>query len=251
MGNVGKVVVAIALASIAAGATAQGVDLLEQGRQLLRGTGTASSASPAARGLSSGEIGNGLREALRVGTGNVVSRLGRSGGFTNDPAVHIPLPKGLKTARALLDRIGQGAMLDDLELKMNRAAEAAAPQARQLFVDAISQMTIDDVMAIYNGAPDSATRYFQSKMSAPLAERMTPVVERSLADTGAVRAFDGVMSKYQSIPLAPAVKTNLTKHVVNKGMDGIFHYLGQEEAAIRQNPVKQTTSLLRRVFGNG
>lgn len=224
--------------------TAPAAGWLEKGKQFLQGIGADSTAS-----LSNTEITGGLREALAVGTANVVGRLGKSGGFSEDPAVHIPLPKSLQKVKTALDAVGMGGVLTDLELRLNRAAEVATPKAKQLFVDAIKQMSIDDAKAIYNGPQDAATRYFQSKMSQPLAEQMTPVVDASLADVGAVKTYDKAIANYRNLPLVPDVKTNLTKHVVNKGIDGIFHYLALEEAAIRKDPVKRTTSLLKKVFG--
>jgi hypothetical protein len=135
-----------------------------------------------------------------------------------------------------------------VELKLNRAAEAAAPKARKLFVDSIAQMTVDDVQRIYNGPDDAATKYFQSKMSPQLAKAMRPVVDSSLAEVGAIQSFDAAMGKYQGLPFVPDVKADLSDYVVNKGMDGIFHYLAIEEAAIRKDPAKRTTELLQKVF---
>ena len=86
-------------------------------------------------------------------------------------------------------------------------------------------------------------------MSPDLAEAMAPVVDDSLAQVGAVQSYDNMMGKYADLPLVPDVKANLTDHVVDKGMDGIFHYMAKEETAIRENPAKQTTELLKRVFG--
>jgi hypothetical protein len=140
-------------------------------------------------------------------------------------------------------------MLDDLELKLNRAAETAAPKAKALFAQTISGMSFEDVMNIYNGPDDAATRYFQEKMTPALAGEMKPIVEESLAEVGAVQSYDNVMGQYRAIPFVPDVKADLTTYVIEKGMDGIFHYLAVEEAAIRQNPVKRTTELLQRVFG--
>ena len=200
--------------------------------------------------LSTDEIGGGLKEALRVGTENVVASLGRPDGFNLDPEVHIPLPGELDRVKKMLGKIGMDSMLVDLEERLNRAAEIATPKAKALFVQAISDMTLDDVMAIYKGPEDSATRYFESKMSAPLAAEMAPVVDDSLADAGAVKLYDGVMEQYNAIPLAPEVDADLSSYVVEKGMDGIFHYLAKEEAAIRQDPAKRTTDILKRVFGN-
>ena len=135
-------------------------------------------------------------------------------------------------------------------LRLNRAAETATPKAKKLFWDAISQMTLDDVNRIYEGPDDAATRYFQGKMSDPLAKEMGPVVNESLSEVGAIKSYDNVMGRYEQIPFVPDVKANISDYVVEKGMDGIFHYLAKEEAAIRNNPVKRTTELLQKVFGD-
>ena len=218
---------------------------LDKGLDLLKGP----AGNTAQKALTSEEIGNGLKEALRVGSESVVSQLGQTDGFNLDPAIHIPLPEQFDTVESLLARIGMSSMLDDLELKLNRAAEVATPKAKELFVQAISEMTFEDVMNIYNGPEDAATRYFQDKMTPPLAKEMQPVVEQSLTEVGAVQAYDNVMGEYRSIPFVPDVKADLTIYVIEKGMDGIFHYMAVEEAAIRQNPAKRTTELLQRVFG--
>lgn len=199
--------------------------------------------------LSSDEVGNGLKEALRVGTETVVGNLGATDGFNLDPAIHIPLPSQLDKVRSLLGKVGMDSMLTDLEVGLNRAAEIATPKAKSLFVQAISDMTLDDAMNIYKGPDDSATQYFKSKMSAPLALEMAPVVDESLAEVGAIKMYDDAMESYEAIPFAPKVDADLSEYVVQKGMDGIFHYLAIEEAAIRQNPAKQTTDILKRVFG--
>jgi len=199
--------------------------------------------------LSSDDISGGLKEALRVGTENVVNSLGATDGFNLDPQIHIPLPKELRQVKKALRKIGMDSMLIDLETRLNRAAEIATPRAKQLFIKAINDMTLDDVMAIYKGPEDSATQYFKSRMSGPLAVTMKPIVDESLADVGAVRSYDEIISSYNSMPFVPKVEANLGDYVVEKGMDGIFFYLAKEEAAIRQNPAARTTDLLRRVFG--
>lgn len=220
-------------------------DWLKMGQDLL---GTAGK-SPAATSADTGQVAAGLKEALRVGSGTVVSQLGRTDGFNADPAIHIPLPSSLKSVQSTLRTLGMSSLLDDLELKLNRAAELATPKAKRLFLTAIEGMTLDDVMGIYHGPQDAATRYFQRKMSPQLAEEMKPIVAQTLNEAGAVQSFDNVMGQYRSVPFVPDVKADLTGYVVEQGMNGIFHYLAQEEAAIRQNPVKRTTELLRTVFG--
>jgi hypothetical protein len=219
---------------------------LEKGKSLL-GTVTGSQTSPG--GLTTSEIGAGLKEALRVGTETVVANLGRTDGFNADKLIHIPLPDSLKTVQKTLKRVGMSSMLDDLELRLNRAAETATPKAKALFWQAIEEMTLDDVKGIYEGPKDAATKYFQAKMSAPLAEEMRPIVDQSLAEVGAIKAYEGVMGEYKKMPFVPDAKADLTKHVLDLGIKGIFHYVAEEEAAIRADPVKRTTALLQKVFG--
>jgi hypothetical protein len=239
------VVIATVLMLLPRPALAQ-TDWLKKGQEML-GTAT---KSPAAATTDTSQIAAGLKEALRVGSNTVVSQLGKTDGFNADPAIHIPLPKSFTTVQATLKPLGMSSLLDDLELKLNRAAEQATPKAKALFLSAIEGMTMDDVMGIYNGPQDAATRYFQQKMSPQLAEEMKPIVDQSLSQAGAVQAYDTVMGQYKTVPFVPDVKADLSGYVVEQGMNGIFHYLAQEEAAIRQNPAKRTTELLKTVFGS-
>ncbi|WP_299980496.1 DUF4197 domain-containing protein [Desulfobacula sp.] len=217
---------------------------LNKGSEILKSFGPGDKASE----LTIEEIGAGLKEALKVGSQNVVNQLGATDGFNTDSNIHIPLPANLNTVKSMLDKVGMSYLFENLELKLNRAAEAATPKAKQLFYNAISQMTFQDVKEIYNGPDDAATQYFKGKMSPDLAREMKPVIEDSLSEVGAVRAYDNMMKEYKSIPFVPDVKSDLTDHVIEKGMDGIFYYMAKEEAAIRQNPAKRTTELLRKVF---
>ena len=225
------------------GAVTAKSDWLEKAKGVLESFGKSDT-------LSADEITSGLKEALRVGTTTVVKQLGQSDGFNADPAVHIPIPENLKSVRSALKKVGMSSYMDDLELRLNRAAEKATPKAKKLFYQAITEMTIDDAKSIYKGPDDAATRYFKSKMSKPLAKAMHPIVDKCLSEVGAVRSYDKLIGKYRSIPFVPDVKTDLTNHVIKKGMKGIFHYLAREEAAIRRDPAKRTTELLKRVFGS-
>jgi hypothetical protein len=231
-----------ALLLVAASGWAQS-NLLQQGLGLLSSGGAKSGA------LSQGEMGDGLKEALRVGTEAVVTRLGKADGFYGDKAIHIPLPGQLATVQKALKAAGYSSLVDDLELKLNRAAEQATPKAKALFVDAISAMTIQDAQQILNGPDDAATQYFRKAMGPGLAKEMAPIVDDTLAEAGAVQAYDSMMGQYKALPFMPDAKANLTDYVVEKGMDGIFHYVAKEEAAIRTNPAARTTDLLKKVFG--
>lgn len=219
---------------------------LEQGKKALE---QMTSSPEQDEELSTDTVGQGLKEALKVGTASVVEKLGQPGGFFNHPELHIPLPASLDRVQSVLNKVGASSMLDELELKLNQAAERATPKAKDMFWEAISQMTFEDVMSIYNGPDDAATRYLQDKMSVPLASEMKPTVQDTLSQVGAVQSYNQIMNKYNSIPLVPEVDADLTTYTLDKTLDGIFSLLAQEEAAIRKEPAKQTTELLKTVFG--
>lgn len=224
----------------------------KRGAEVLQQMNTGGSAQTgAAAALPVEDLVAGLREALTVGTGRVVEQLGQAGGFAEDPAIHIPLPESMQMVQKTLTGIGMGGLMTDLEARLNAAAELATPKAKQLFVDAITNMSIEDAQGIYNGPQDAATRYLEERMSGPLAAEMQPVISEALNQAGAVQLYDQVMGQYQAMPFVPDVKANLEGHVTQKGMDGIFHYLAQEEAAIRKDPAKRTTELLQKVFAQG
>lgn len=209
--------------------------------------GDSSSASGA---LSVDEITRGLKEALTTGSSAVVSQLGAAKGFSGDPAIRIPLPKSLLKARDIAEKVGLEGSFDDLELKLNEAAEEATPKAKALFVNAIKGMSVSDARGILQGPDDAATEYFRDKTGVDLQAQMRPIVDSALAKVGAVSSFNRLLSKYNNIPLAPKVDADLTSHVVGEGSDGIFYYLAQEEKAIRENPLKRTSQILQRVFGS-
>ncbi len=211
------------------------------------GTETGSSSLSA---MTDYEIATALKEALTTGSDNVVNQLSAPGGFNSDANIRIPLPESLQTVQKTMNKFGMGSSLNNLEIKLNEAAETATDRAKPLFIDAIQQLSWDDVKTILNGPDDAATRYFQSKMSAPLAQEMRPIVDASLDEVGAINAYNNAMGQYQSLPLVPDIQANLTDHVLDKGIEGIFYYLAVEEKAIRQNPAKRTTELMRKVFGN-
>ena len=200
--------------------------------------------------LSVDEITRGLKEALTTGSNAVVSQLGAAKGFSGDPAIKIPLPASLIKARNIASKVGLAGSFDDLELKLNEAAEEATPKAKALFVNAIRDMTVDDAKGILQGSDTAATEYFRGRTGSQLQAAMRPIVDQALAKVGAVSSFNQLLSKYNNIPLAPKVDADLTGHVVEEGSDGIFFYLAQEEQSIRENPLKRTSEILQRVFGS-
>ena len=238
-----KILIIIAV-MLAATASCTEVEMQQFSQQVLTGI---SAGEPAP--LSLGEIDAGLREALKVGSERVVQRLGRADGFNGDSKIRIPLPEDLEKARKIAAKVGLDRTFNDLEIRLNRAAEKAAPLAKELFWQSIREMSIADIREIFNGPDDAATRYFEGKMSPRLTVVMRPVVDKSLAQVGAVQVYQKLLREYNAIPFAPKIEADLTAYVVSGGMAGIFHYLAEEEAEIRHNPAKRTTEILRRVFG--
>ena len=206
---------------------------------------------PATQGaLSQAEIDAGLREALTVGTNLVAAQLGQTNGYFGDSQIRIPLPKTYRDIQSGLSRVGASGPLDDLELRMNRAAEAAVPEARTLVLGAVRQITIEDAVQILNGGDTAATDYLRAKTETQLRAAFTPYVKTSLAEAGAFTSLEQVANSYGVGGFTSSLQNDLTNHAVTLGLDGMFHYVALEEKKIRENPVARTTDLLRRVFGS-
>ena len=232
-------------------AFAQG-SILDQGLGILnQAQGSRSRSAPAGASLSQNQIGLGLKDALKVASQRVIDRVGKTDGFNADPAIRIPLPDQLQSVQGALRSVGLGALLDDLQLKMNRGAEQAAPKALDIFVDAATNMSFTDARMILTGPQDSATQYFKRTTSNQLATSFRPIVDSSLSGVGAVTALRSVQTRAATIPFVGQAigNFNLTDFTVGKALDGVFHYLAVEETAIRTNPVARTTNLLRQIFG--
>lgn len=248
-----RTILGLLLAGVPLAVRAQG-SLLDQGKGILGGFGggsTGSSGGAKGSSLSDGEIGGGLKEALKIASQKVTGNLGKSDGYFKDPAIQIPLPGVLQSASSMLKGMGMSGMLDDLHLKMNRAAEQAAPKALNIFTDAVSKMSMTDARGILSGPNDAATQYFRRTTSGNLTTAFKPIVDNSLSSVGAVGAFNSVKSQAGSLPMVGGeVKSfDLTEFTVSKALDGLFHYMGVEEAAIRTNPAARSTELLKKVFG--
>jgi hypothetical protein len=236
VGIVPGVVVALLLA--AASSFAQLPDFLK-GLPQLPSSGT---------GLGDARIAQGLKEALRVGTENAVGLTGRVDGYFANQAIKILMPERLKSLEQGLRLIGQGERVDELVLGMNRAAEKAAPYAREIFVDAIGEMSIDDARKILSGPDTAATDYFKGKTTPKLTAAFQPVVERTMNEVGVARQYKDVLGQAQAIPFFRTEDYDLNRYVVGKSLDGLFHVVGEEERKIRTNPTARTTELLREVF---
>ncbi|PHQ60083.1 MAG: hypothetical protein COC03_03475 [Robiginitomaculum sp.] len=204
--------------------------------------------------LSQAEAARGIRAALDNGILSALGIVGRKGGFLNDGKIHIPLPKVLSDVQSVLSKIGAGGVLNELETQLNRGAEKAAPVAKDIFFDAVAGLSISDAIGIVRGPQNAATNYLQEKTTPRLTSLFSPIMENALGQTGALRLLDQVTGDLRNIPFAPTLganaRTDLIGHGVKYGLDGVFHYVAKEEAAIRRDPAKRTSEILRRVFGS-
>lgn len=211
--------------------------------QILRRPSTTKSST----NLSTDKITAGLKEALKVSTTKAVATTGRPDGFLKNDAIKILLPEKLRTAGRGLRMVGMGPQLDELEIGMNRAAEQATPQAKQIFLNALMSMNIDDARRILSGGDTAATDFFRSKSAADLTEAFKPIVHTSMQNVGVIKQYSQLMQSPMAAPLG--ARFDLDGYVVGKTLDGLFYVLGQEEKKIRTNPAAQTTTLLKQVFG--
>lgn len=200
--------------------------------------------------LSVNKIVAGLKEALEIGTGNAVRLTGRVDGYFRNLAIKILMPRQLQSLEKGLRAVGFGAQVDEFILSMNRAAERAAPYARDIFIDAIKEMTFTDARRILTGGETAATEYFKEKTSDKIAEAFRPIVEKATDEVGVTRQYKELIGRYQNIPFARSQSLDIDEYVVTKALDGLFHVLGEEERKIRKDPLARVTSLLKDVFGS-
>jgi hypothetical protein len=191
----------------------------------------------------------GVREALSVATERAVALASKPGGFLDNAQIHIKLPKTLRKIGNALRAVGMGQQVDELEVGMNRAAERASAEAKPVFVDAIKGMTLQDAVGIVRGGDTAATDYFRKATEEKLRTRFKPIVSASLAKVGARQQYDAVLARYRALPLAEPTSLDLDDYTTRKALDGLFSLLAAEEKKIRHDPAKQTTALLRKVFG--
>jgi hypothetical protein len=200
-------------------------------------------------GLSDVKIGSGLKEALKIGTENTVNLTGKTDGYFLNQAIKVLMPEKLRTLEKGLRAVGYGPQVDEFILSMNRAAEQAAPFAKQIFWDAIGKMTFDDVRKIWSGHETAATDYFKGKTTDTLTAAFQPVVQKAMNEVGVTRQYKELVGRFQAIPFVKAESFDLDQYVVTRSLDGLFHVLGEEERKIRKDPAARVTELLKEVFG--
>ncbi|MDP1646757.1 MAG: DUF4197 domain-containing protein [Rubrivivax sp.] len=211
-------------------------------------------AFPWARGalaaLNESDAAAGVRATLERAALAAVALLGRTDGFLGNPKVRIPLPGTLNDAARLLRATGQRRRVEELETAMNRAAEAAVPEAKSLFVSTVRAISVEDALQIVRGGPTAVTDFFAAKTRVPLAEKFLPIVSRATEKVDLAARYNAVASKAAGLGLVKGDETNLQKHVTGRALDGLYLMIGEEEKKIRADPVKTGSAILRKVFGN-
>jgi hypothetical protein len=202
------------------------------------------------KSLTNDEIVKGLKEALEIGTSTAVNTVSKTDGYLKNPQIKIPLPENVKKVEKLLRATGFSDQVDEFELSMNRAAERAAPEAKNIFWDAIKQMTFTDAREILDGQDNAATLYFEDKTSDRLQEIFKPITHQAMSEVGTTRYYQSLDDKIKTIPFADQMSFDLDQYVTEKALGGLFLMLAEEEKKIRQDPAARVTDLLKKVFSN-
>lgn len=201
-------------------------------------------------GLSEGDAAVGVRAALERGALAAVSLLGRADGFMGNPLVKIPLPGILNDAVKLLKATGQGKKLDELVLAMNRAAEAAVPVAKPIFVSTVKSISVEDALKVVRGGGTSVTDFFANKTRAPLGDKFLPIVTQATEKQSLAARYNAVAAKAAGLGLLKGDDVNIQQYVTARALDGLFKLIGEEEKKIRADPVKTGSAILKKVFGS-
>ncbi|MBN2644722.1 MAG: DUF4197 domain-containing protein [Desulfuromonadaceae bacterium] len=205
-------------------------------------------AAMVARPLDNETVAAGLREALRVGSERAASSASKADGFLANEAIRIELPESMDRMTGMLRTVGLGSLVDSFQVRLNRAAEAAAEEAVPVFSQAVKEMSLTDVMSILHGSDTAATDYFSDKTSFVLAQRFKPVIRQNMEQVGLYSLYAELVQAYETLPLADKRAINLEDYLTEKTRDGLFYLLAREEEKIRRDPAARTTELLKKVF---
>lgn len=199
--------------------------------------------------LSQQDASGGLKDALIQGAQVAVKQLGTPGGFSNNPDVRIELPGKLGKAAKTMKMMGMGAQVEQLEASMNKAAEAAVPQAQALLVDAVKKMTVADAKAILSGPQDSATQYLNKSSREQIRAKFLPIVKQATDQVGLAQQYNAFAGQAASFGVVDAKSSTVESYVTEQALDGLFEMIAKQEANIRQNPAAAATGLAKKVFG--
>ena len=217
---------------------------------LLLGTIIASAVAAAdLSSISNTDATNGLKQALMDGSAAAVSKLGTAGGFLDNPKVKIPLPPALQRIESALRFAGMRKQADDLVVAMNRAAEAAVPEAKTLLVDSVRQMSVQDAKGILTGGDTAATDYFRRTTQTQLTQRFLPIVKKATDQVGLAEQYNSLAGQASQLGLLKKDQSTVEGYVTQKALDGLYVMIAEQEKALRQNPLGATSDIVKRVFG--
>ena len=213
------------------------------------GAGLVGAPLSAFAALGEADAASGVRAALERGAQVALAGLGRPDGFLGNPKVRIPLPGFLADAAKLLKATGQQQKVDELVTAMNRAAEAAVPQAKELLVQTVKTMSVQDALRIVRGSSTAVTEFFASKTRAPLGEKFLPIVVHATERVALADKFNAVAGKAAKLGLMKSEDADINRYVTSKSLDGLYLMIGEEERRIRQDPIGTGSAILKHVFG--
>lgn len=199
--------------------------------------------------LSNADAATGLKQALTDGSAAAVAKLGVENGYLGNPKVKIPLPPSLQRVEGALRVMGMRRQADELVVAMNRAAEAAAPEAKALLVDAVKKMTVQDAKQILTGGDTAATEYFRRTTQTQLTERFLPIVKKATDRVGLAQQYNSIAGQGAALGLVREDQATVERYVTAKALDGLYFMIAEQEKAFRHNPLGASSDIVKRVFG--
>lgn len=222
-------------------------NLTTQGKQLLSTDSKTTSVSA----LDYSTITSGLKEALEVGTRQAIDNVSKPDGYLTNQLIHIAMPPQMEQISDLMHKFGLGSQADAFEQSMNHAAENAAPEATNIIVNAIKNMSFEDANSILNGPDNAATEYFKTQTTQKLTGLFRPTIDASLNQVGTTKYYNDLANKVADLPLVgQTVNLDLPDYVTEQALNGLFTMIAIEEKKIRDNPAARTTELLKQVFSS-
>lgn len=210
----------------------------------------ASAFSAGLDSLTNTEASGGLKQALADGSAAAVAQLGSENGFLLNPKVKIPLPPALQKIEAALRYTGMRKQADELVTAMNRAAEAAMPEAKTLLLNAVKGMSVQDAKGILTGGDTAATDYFRRTTHADLAERFRPIIKKATDRVGLADQYNNLAGQASQLGLIREQQATIDGYVTQKALDGLYLMIAEQEKAFRQNPLAASSDIVKRVFGS-
>jgi hypothetical protein len=199
--------------------------------------------------FSNADMVAGLKGALSQGADAAVAQLGKADGFLKNPKVKIPLPDNLKKVEKAMRFAGMGKQADELVVTMNRAAETAVPEAQALLIDAVKKMTVTDAKNVLTGGDDAATQYFRKSTQTQLTQKFLPIVKEATDKVGLAQQYNEFAATGEKFGLVKQEDAKIENYVTKKALDGLYLIIGEQERALRNNPVEATSSMVQKIFG--